>query len=1094
MTSSNDCAESGLDVYLARFAKDFLHVQPWSIPAMMRTFLALFVAVALATDTSIASAAVQLEKQASEIVVTVDGTPLGIYSFAEDLHRPYFREIRTADGTLLTRPISPPGGDHPHHTGVWLAVDKVNGIDFWHLAGRIENTSVQILKTDSNPAVLRVNNRWLAPDKTVILREQTMIRIYENRLLGYDIAFTAGENEVTFGDTEEGFFAFRMADTMREEATGQIVNADGIKTAKGCWGNNSNWVDYYGEVDGKLFGAAIFDHPDNFRRARYHVRDYGLFTISPFGEGDYTEGLLPAQPVVLATGAKLKLRYGIYFHSGDTQGGSVADAYRQFVAQPSLDEELGGVREVEYRSSIDGTSQPAMFYAPASDQQVPLLVTLHTWSGDYTQDFHRACESWCQEKGWAYIHPNFRGPNVRPEATGSEMAVQDIVDATRFAIRQANVDPTRIYLVGTSGGGYMSLLMAGRHPELWAGVSSWVPISDLAAWYRQSKSAGTHYWETIAASCGGAPGDSPEVDRQYLIRSPLTYLKNARSVSLDINAGIRDGHEGSVPVSQSLRAFNEIAHAPDRFSDEEIQSIVNAAEVPEQLQEEIIDPSYGERRPLLRRHAGRARVTLFDGGHELIPAAALEWLEEQILVAPPQSGVGNTQLPAKGPFFPVDERVIEDRWQLRRSVVPLVRHKSNPVMERQFDWEGVGPMPQAVLRDPDDGLLKMWYTVWNKYNYDNNLPFSYNVCYAQSADGLSWERPMLQVFDNHGNLENNSVRLGRFKSQNIDIERSPERYRKFGKFLAIHNDLGGLYLTSTDDGVRFDYASSANIMSYHSDTHNNFLYDEVRDRWLMFVRPQAFAGADVRYDPPRNGEPKVGRRRVAVRESKDLKKWSATHTVLVPEEDDPDYFYGMTVFRRGDLFFGLLQRYSSETKQIVMELAWSGDGVAWHRLPAREDAVLLDVGPAGSWDAGMVMTVDRPVSMGDELWFYYGGHDKTHEHTDSISAVGIAATDRDRFFAVEGFAPDSRLLTRPLPATGKLWINAQAAGEVTVSVHAVDDSLLPGWSAEECTPFRGDALDAEIKWGDKSLDQLQGQMIRLRFHLNRAKLFTFDLR
>ena len=579
--------------------------------------------------------AVEIEQRGSDFVISVDAKPFAVYDTAKTHHRPYFREVRTANGSLLTRPMSPQGGDHPHHTGVWIAVDKVNEVDFWHLEGRIENTSVEVLESAGSPAILQVNNRWIAPDDTLILREHTTISVYDNRLLIYDIRFTAGGKKVTFDDTEEGFFAFRMADSLREEATGRVTNADGLKTAKGCWGKTSPWVDYYGKVQGEEYGAALLDHPSNFRRSRYHVRDYGLFTISPFGESDYTDGVLPAQPVVLATGASLRLRYGLYFHAGETESANVPGVYEQFLNQPDVSEAAGSrAREIEYRSSADGTKQPAMFYSPKSNKPVPLLVALHTWSGDYKQDHHAECERWCQEKSWAYIHPNFRGPNRRPEATGSELVVQDIVDAVTFASQHANVDPTRVYLIGTSGGGYTSLLMAGRRPELWAGVSAWVPIVDLERWYHENKAMGDKHWREIADSCGGPPGASEKVDQQYKLRSPITWLEGARGVNVDINAGIRDGHEGSVPVSHALRAFDAIAHRTDRFTEEEIGYFVREAKVPPHLQQEIDDATYGDKKPLFRRHAERARVTLFDGDHELIPQAALSWLEKQRLSSP----------------------------------------------------------------------------------------------------------------------------------------------------------------------------------------------------------------------------------------------------------------------------------------------------------------------------------------------------------------------------------------------------------------------------------------------------------------------------
>ena len=287
-----------------------------------------------------------------------------------------------------------------------------------------------------------------------------------------------------------------------------------------------------------------------------------------------------------------------------------------------------GIREIRYPSSADNSEQPAMFYAPPSADPVPLIVALHTWSANYKQDYHKAIEAWCVDHGWSYIHPNFRGPNNRPEATGSELVVADIVSAVEYAAETTRIDRSAIYLVGTSGGGYTALLMAGRQPEIWAGVSAWVPISDLKAWHHECRKAGRKYFRDVAASCGGAPGSSPAADNEYVRRSPLAHLKNATGLALHINAGIHDGHRGSVPISHSLLAFNEVAEPKDRLTTEDIRFFVDRAAVPPALQSDIADLSYGKLKPLFRRVSGKATVTIFDGGHELVAPAALAWIRQ----------------------------------------------------------------------------------------------------------------------------------------------------------------------------------------------------------------------------------------------------------------------------------------------------------------------------------------------------------------------------------------------------------------------------------------------------------------------------------
>jgi acetyl esterase/lipase len=288
------------------------------------------------------------------------------------------------------------------------------------------------------------------------------------------------------------------------------------------------------------------------------------------------------------------------------------------------------VEKIKYMSPADSTPQPALFYTPTIRKPVPLLVALHTWSGNYVQRMSVPYAQWCIEKSWVFIHPNFRGPNRTPQATGSEMVVADILGAVDYAKAHANVDSSRIYLIGASGGGYTSLLMAGRAPDVWAGVSAWVPITDLRDWYFECRRLKCDHADDIAKSCGGPPGTSPAIALEYKKRSPGTYLRKAVNVPLDINAGIRDGHHsGGVPISHSLRAFNHVASEKDRISEEDIEYFAEKAQVPPHLKRDLADPSYGKKPPLFRRTSGNARITIFDGGHEIIYEAALTWLTEQ---------------------------------------------------------------------------------------------------------------------------------------------------------------------------------------------------------------------------------------------------------------------------------------------------------------------------------------------------------------------------------------------------------------------------------------------------------------------------------
>lgn len=276
---------------------------------------------------------VDLKTHESALDITINDKPFGTYNYSSELPKPFLLPVITADGVVLNRALNDPSdADHPHHKGMWNSIDEVNEVKFWAEKGKIHNVSVRVLSAGGDAGVFEAVNEWRHPETGVTqLTETATITVHANRLLVYDMKLTATSEDVTFEDTKEGLFGFRVAPSMKEKNGGRVIASDGSRTTKDCWGRTFDWIDYSGEVDGKTAGVTIMDHPKNFRPSRYHVRDYGLFSVSPFGEKSYTNGVQPASPLHLKKGDTLRLRYAMYFHDGDTEAANVPAVWTQFL-------------------------------------------------------------------------------------------------------------------------------------------------------------------------------------------------------------------------------------------------------------------------------------------------------------------------------------------------------------------------------------------------------------------------------------------------------------------------------------------------------------------------------------------------------------------------------------------------------------------------------------------------------------------------------------------------------------------------------------------------------------------------------------------
>jgi hypothetical protein len=304
---------------------------------------------------------VAITEQGDKVQITIDGQPFTDFVLrGGNAMKPYLYPLRSATGTLVTRkfPMETAEGepkDHPHQRGMWFAHERVNGFDFWNNEadyktanrGQIVVTKISDIQGGADAGSFKADMDWVDPNGSKVLsevRKMTFRKTPTLRIIDLDLTLTA-VGDVTFGDAKDGAFGIRLAAALEEPGnaakgvenqipgTGKMVNAEGAAGEKAVWGKPSNWVDYAGEVDGEKVGVAIFDHPSNTRRARWHSRGYGLFAANPFGLNVFTKDKSQDGSLVLKAGETLRLQYRVIIHPGDAQSADVASLWNGYLKE-----------------------------------------------------------------------------------------------------------------------------------------------------------------------------------------------------------------------------------------------------------------------------------------------------------------------------------------------------------------------------------------------------------------------------------------------------------------------------------------------------------------------------------------------------------------------------------------------------------------------------------------------------------------------------------------------------------------------------------------------------------------------------------------
>ena len=474
----------------------------------------------------------------------------------------------------------------------------------------------------------------------------------------------------------------------------------------------------------------------------------------------------------------------------------------------------------------------------------------------------------------------------------------------------------------------------------------------------------------------------------------------------------------------------------------------------------------------------------------------------------------------------------------------------NPLIEPKHPWDnGSIASYGTVMRDPTDELWKMWYVSRHHRPTPLSGPATgWILTYAESEDGARWNRPELDISLFEGRKTNilldlESGGLSQQASVILHPDAPPEwRYEMFifrwtsyqGSSHVVrgfpllpgecrHSD--GIYRYRSADGKHWKAWEKIEL-----DTRDSIWVSQLPDgsyQALSKICMPAPPGGVIPYDCA------VGECRIIVRRtSKDGTEWSPYQLAITPDwQDSPDtqFMELMAIPQRGG-FVGLLTVYHGMTQSIDIQFAASRDGKTWWR-PDRRACVPLK--PLGDPGGGMIWPMQPTIQHNGKMYLYYSAQEGLHNDYLNTQVVersrqgGLPSwphywtgvhLGEESYSPIAGLLWSHGTMCRASWEDGRLWAAVTASGgplegmlgskalsvggkRLYVNAVTVQDGILqaellkgndpvPGFTREDCMPFRGDEKSAMIRW--KGGDICPAEQVRVRFYLTRARLYSFD--
>lgn len=411
-------------------------------------------------------------------------------------------------------------------------------------------------------------------------------------------------------------------------------------------------------------------------------------------------------------------------------------------------------------------------------------------------------------------------------------------------------------------------------------------------------------------------------------------------------------------------------------------------------------------------------------------------------------------------------------------------------------WEGRFSGYGTII--VDDGLYRLYYRGLPEALADGSTLET--TCYAESTDGIHFEKPNLGIFEVLGTRENNAILADMAPfSHNfapfLDTRPGVEPAHRY-KALAGTSQTGLVGFVS-EDGLHWSKLREEPLITDGAfDSQNVAFWSETEGQYLCYLR--TFVD---------------GFRWIARTTSEDFVNWTEVKNMNFGDVPSEHLYTNQTMpyFRAPHIYVGTAARFMPGRRVVSSEAfaEWGGEGPYANDC---SDSVLLTSRGGYDYDRTFMEGFVRPgpglqnwtsrtnypargiVPTGEyEMSMYVQRHYGQPDH--SLQRMILRT---DGFASIHASYDGGEATTVPVVFDGdELVVNfaTSAAGSVKVEVLDANGAPLAGFTRDEADELVGDAIEHAVTWsGSGDISAWAGQPVQLRFIMKDADVYALRSR